>query len=455
MGDNNGKRKKLFKQPGEKRTISDTTIRMLEKHRAPDGLRVYVRDDKINGFAIRLTDKGSLSYVHEARVAIGGRKVYTRRTIGKVGRMTLAAARARAKEWGDQVGAGQDPKEEARKAREAEAAARAITFASVAEEFIKRHLKGQRKAAVAAREIRAELVNNPKLGPKPITRITRVDLVNCLEAIRDRREGGTGAYARNIFSHAKKLFNWAINRGTYGLEHSPLDRINPSELLGKKREREEVLDDDQLRALWRAALREKYPYGDIIRLLMLSGTRLNEAAKARHREFGRELWNIPPERFKMNSVHTVPMTGHLREFYEALPRFKNAKQDFLFTLDGEIPFNGFSRAKQRIDRYMLWKLRALARQDGKDWREIGLKHWQHHDIKRTVRTRLSALGVTEVVAELIAGHSKKGIVRTYDRYKYEKEIREALQKWNELLLSIVEPAPPPTNVVKLKQRGAK
>jgi integrase len=40
-----------------------------------------------------------------------------------------------------------------------------------------------------------------------------------------------------------------------------------------------VLTDNELRAVWRTAKAVGYPYGDIIRLLMISGTRLNDIGR--------------------------------------------------------------------------------------------------------------------------------------------------------------------------------
>jgi hypothetical protein len=74
-------------------------------------------------------------------------------------------------------------------------------------------------------------------------------------------------------------------------------------------------------------------------------------------------------------------------------------------------------------------------------------------LRRTVRTRLSALKVPEHVAELVIGHGRKGITRIYDQHEFADEKREALTKWAMLLHSIVEP-PPADNVVQMSPRSA-
>jgi hypothetical protein len=74
----------------------------------------------------------------------------------------------------------------------------------------------------------------------------------------------------------------------------------------------------------------------------------------------------------------------------------------------------------------------------------------NHDIRRTVRTHLSALHIGEEVREAVLAHVRPGIKGVYDQYQYLEEKREALTLWNARLRDIVEA--PPANVVKLSAR---
>jgi integrase len=100
---------------------------------------------------------------------------------------------------------------------------------------------------------------------------------------------------------------------------------------------------------------------------------------------------------------------------------------------------------------MIRTLRALVRQRGRDdARKVALTHFVNHDIRRTVRTRLSALKVQDHIAELVVGHGRKGLQRVYDQHRYLDEKREALDKWANYLRSLVEPSP--ANVVSIAAR---
>jgi hypothetical protein len=62
-----------------------------------------------------------------------------------------------------------------------------------------------------------------------------------------------------------------------------------------------------------------------------------------------------------------------------------------------------------------------------------------HDLRRTMRTNLSALPVPDLVRELVIAHAKPGLHKVYDQYAYLAERRHALELWAQRLRSIVEP----------------
>jgi integrase len=67
--------------------------------------------------------------------------------------------------------------------------------------------------------------------------------------------------------------------------------------------------------------------------------------------------------------------------------------------------------------------------------------WSPHDVRRTVRTRLSALGVPAVIAERVIGHELPELIAVYDVHAYEAEKRAALNKWARELQRILKISP--------------
>jgi integrase len=331
---------------------------------------------------------------------------------------------------------GVDPKAHEARLKREELRKHQTAFAAVAEDFIERHVKGQRRARDTEREIRNELI--AEWGERPITSITREDVVILVEAVARRP---APYLAHVVLGHARSLFNWAINRGAYGLESSPCDRLKPASLIGAKQPRQRTLNDAELRALWQASETIGDPFGPLYRLLLLTGARKSEVAGARWSEFDlpRKVWTVPAERFKSNATHVVPLSEQAVAVLKSIPHF--TKGDHLFsTTFGEKPVAGFSKAKDRLDKLMAEKL------------ESPTSPWVIHDIRRTVRTRLASLRIPDMVAEMVIGHGRKGIQRVYDQHSYEDEMREALELWAARLRDIV--TPPPHNVVRLKKGRA-
>src|SRR5262249_49692952 len=137
--------------------------------------------------------------------------------------------------------------------------------------------------------------------------------------------------AHNLLGHVRALFNWAIARGIYGLDRSPCDRLRPSAVIGKKLARQRVLDDNELRVFWRVTHEIGYPYGQLFRMLALTGQRKSEVAEARWSEIDleRKLWTIPAQRMKAAAAHLVPLADDVIALLTVLPRFN--KGDFLFS----------------------------------------------------------------------------------------------------------------------------
>jgi hypothetical protein len=69
-----------------------------------------------------------------------------------------------------------------------------------------------------------------------------------------------------------------------------------------------------------------------------------------------------------------------------------------------------------------------------------------------VHSKLSELGVRGDVAELVIGHKRRGIHATYDRYSFDKEKRDVLERWEAALTAVLEPRP--ANVVAMAPRQA-
>jgi hypothetical protein len=437
-----------------KKTLTDRALRALKP--AAPGKRYMITDAIVPGLAVRVTDKGQRTFVLASRFPGSGN--FTRREIGKYGAITLEAARETARTWVGLIDQGVDPREDKERQRREAQRRRANSFRSVAEDFFRLQVIGpdparplERKGPETKRDIENEFVK--RWGPRPITEITWDDVREVLDEAVAR---GAKYQAHNLLGHIRRLFNWAIARGAYGLENSPCDRKRPKAVIGKKLSRKRVLSNAELRAFWRATDAIGYPYGPLFRMLAFTIQRKSQVADAQRPEFDREqkLWIIPAARMKGDeedaAPHVVPLTADVITILETLPEFKKGKHLFSTTF-GEMPVNGFSKAKARLDRLMLAELRSEFEARGEDPENVQLEPWVIHDLRRTGRTGLSALPIPENVRELVLAHAKPGLHKVYDQFAYLEEKRQALELWAARLRSIVEPAP--ANVIKLPARA--
>jgi integrase len=413
------------------KALTNRTIEALKA--APPGKRLERWDGVVPGLGIRVTDTGAKSFVLNVRYP--GSPNSARRALGGYGELTLEQARNKARSWLELLARGIDPQEEVERQKLAEQRKRAGTFANVAEDFIRQKLPGERRGRDAELHLRRIFI--PRWGNRPVTEIARSDVKAVIQEIKQ----STPVMAHALFGTIRRLFNWAIEAGDYGLEQSPCDHLKARSLIGALEPRDRILSNDELRAFWHACDQMDHPHGTLAKILLLTGTRHMEVAEAVWSEFDlpNAKWTIPSERFKSgNGGHLVPLTKDVVELLDGLPRYKSGQHLFSFSFGVRGTDIG-ERPKLRLD--------ALMRE------ELGeLRPWRIHDLRRTARTHLAALGVPDLVAELVLGHAKRGLQKVYDQHRYEPEMREALERWAARLRSIV--TPPPANVTPLKRRRA-
>jgi len=225
--------------------------------------------------------------------------------------------------------------------------------------------------------------------------------------------------ANRALAHLKHLMSWCVESGI--IDVSPISGMKPR---AKEQPRERVLTDDELGALWAVFGDEGYPFGDCMKLLMLSGQRRAEVAEMRWSELDLEkrLWTLPSMRAKNGKQHTVPITDAMLEVLRKTPRFFNS--DYVVTTTGKSPVSGFGRVKDRLDR-------ALPE---------GTEPWIIHDLRRTMSTNMAMLGVPQPVTEALLNHKTgvvSGVAAIYNVYSYADEKREALAIWSQHVMELV------------------
>jgi integrase len=128
--------------------------------------------------------------------------------------------------------------------------------------------------------------------------------------------------------------------------------INPFPRKMKKRDetrpRDRTLDDNEIRALWAATSNLEQPFSRMVRFLLLTATRRDEAGAMRWQEVQGDTWTIPAERYKTSHVNgrdvEIPLSGAARAVLTAMPKI--GTEDWVFTAGGDACLGGFSRRKK-------------------------------------------------------------------------------------------------------------
>ena len=191
------------------------------------------------------------------------------------------------------------------------------------------------------------------------------------------------------------MFRWAIGEGL--CENNPVTGTNRQEENGH---RERSLSDSEVAKVWLAA--PGNDYGNIIKLLLLTGCRRDEIGSLRWSEIdlAAQTITIAKERTKNGMEHIVPLPDAALSILQGIMR--RGERDFVFGIARDGGFSGWSKSKIALDKAVALK-----------------EEWRLHDLRRTVRTGLGKLGVQPHVAEAVLNHLPPKLIRTYDRNKYE------------------------------------
>jgi integrase len=424
---------------------------------APSGpVRKEIPDGLLVGLYLVVQPSGTKSFAVRYRYASQPRKL----TLGAFPALSLEVARdlggkalRAAAEGRDPANEKQAAKNEARKAETDAVRSQRDLYENVAREFIERHAMKSNRASTW-RETARILGLRPTPGDpslladiggdvmsawrgRRIQEITKRDVIALLDHVNDR---GSPIMANRVLSAVRKLFNWCVSRDV--LQGSPCTLISPP---APERSRDRILDDSELRRVWNAAEAEGWPFGPLIKLLILTGQRVSEVGGMRWNEINKDqrLWTLPAERVKNGVRHEVPLSDAAMVIIGTLPHIKTTK-GFIFTTRRDAAVSGFSRAKDSLDAAI-----AAALPEAQP-----LNHWTFHDLRRTTASGMARLGIQIPVIEKILNHSSgtfRGIVGVYQRHSYSEEKRKALDVWATFVQSVVA-GRALTNVVSLKGR---
>jgi integrase len=352
--------------------------------------------------------------------------------------LTLASARRLAAEIHRERARGRDvvaDRNAAKRRRKTEREARvAASFSAAAIDFVEGHAqKKTRRWQEQARLLGLkptteglEVIRNglaDRWTDKPVASIDGHDIHGVIDEVRSagvpglerRSDKPTEARARAVFACLSKMFGWLAQHRR--VEKNPCAGVHrPDASLARDR----VLADGEVAKFWSAASAERGCVSTVLKLLLLTGCRLNEVAGMRRSELTADgsTWAMPGARTKNRRPHVVPLPQLAAELIASVP----GKTDLIFTTTGCTPISGWSKIKQRLDGKM------------------DISPWRLHDLRRTAATGMAEIGVPPHIVEATLNHvsgARAGVAGTYNRAAYAAEKRLALERWAEHVESLV------------------
>jgi integrase len=295
---------------------------------------------------------------------------------------------------------------------------------TVGDKWLERHVRknGHLSADKTAR--RLERLVYPVIGRTRLDEIKRKDVAELLDRIED--ENGS-TQAQRVYEDLRSMFAWQEGRDNEFV--SPIVKALRRKKTGSG-QRRRVLSDQEIRLLWPIC---EGTFGGLVRVLLLSGQRLEKVQQMRWQDIDKAgVWTIPEKdpREKANAK-ILPLPPAAIDIIEFMPRIVG--NDYVFAsgrTDG--PINGLGKAKKALDE----KLLAALKEESAE-----LPAWQLHSLRHTAKTLMSRCRVSDFDSERVLGHRVAGISGHYNHHDFKESNGAALRRLAAEVQRIVDVTP--------------
>ena len=367
------------------------------------GSTIYVNDARMPGLSVRITKAGVKSYVFTKKV--NGK--FLRVTLGKVGGMTLNAARTATSAHHGDIAKGVDVAA-ARRGAKAAAKLKATTLADAYERFLT--LKERRASTVKDYKMLWRLHLSDRLKRKPLADITSSDVEKLKTEVGRKTPRTANKVVVLLSAIMSKCGRWADNPAR-GIERF------------EERVRTRRLSADELARLWKALdAAEGSLWADFFMVLIVTGARREALCSMRWQDLdlAAGVWVVPAIWSKNRHEMAVPLTSIavkvLQRRQESRTRspwvWPSALAKVGHVVNPEKPWRRFLKAAEIKENASL------------------------HDVRRTLGSSLAKSGATAAIISKALGHVSPQSARAYVHLDVEPA-RAAIEK----ALGMVRDAP--------------
>jgi integrase len=387
--------------------LTDTQIR----RKAPQPKEYNLSDG--GGLQLRIKPSGSKAWLFNY-----SRPETRKRTNMKLGsypNLTLADARKRREECKSLLEHGIDPQEyRSEQARELTEAGE-NTLKHVTDQWFAIKVKKDKLTEDYAEDLYNSLANHvfPKLGSRPIHKITALEVTDVLEPLQD---AGKLETLRRICQRLNMIMNFAVRKELTSV--NKLHSIGEDFQTPPPKQHLPTIKPEKLPKLMEdiggASIRPIT--GKLIVWQLHTMVRPSEAAGARWEEidFKNRVWSIPASRMKKKREHVVPLSNQVLQILEDLKPL-NAHRDYIFSSDISSRKPANSSTANMALRRMGYKGKLVA-----------------HGLRSIASTVLHEQQFSSDLIETALAHVDKNATRAaYNRAEYLEQRKVMMQWWSD------------------------
>ncbi|MGQ2185279.1 tyrosine-type recombinase/integrase [Bradyrhizobium barranii] len=244
----------------------------------------------------------------------------------------------------------------------------------------------------------------------PATDFSKADLRD----VRDRMiEADTLTAINRLLASLGPVLRWAAEEDLIPVNFVPAIRRT------KEAKRERVLTNPEIKAIWNACgdlgpNEVAVNYGRMVRFLLLTAQRRDEAASLRYGHILNNVWRQGDN--KASRPHSIPLAPLARTLVG-----RGEARDYVFGGRSGGKMAAFSKFKRLLDK------------------TAGVAGWRLHDLRRSAASSMQELKIRNEVVQAVLNHSLPGVGGIYLRAELEREKALALAAWATALTKIVGP----------------
>ena len=400
--------------------FTDASIKALK----PISERYEKWETNGKGFGIRVSPTSRKTFIFMFRFDGTARRM----TLGSYPRITLSRAHELHAKARQELEKGIDPGIESvrgkRQAREAS------TVSELVHDYIEKHAKRKKRSWKEDQRILNKDVI-PGWGKRKAASITRLEVVNLLDGVRDRAEaiGGKGVQANRTLEIIRKMYNFAVGRSI--VEHSPCAVI---ETPAKENKRDRVLNENEIKGFWNNLDKSRMERATqlLLKLQLVTMQRKGELVQIEKTDLDLKngWWTQPKEKVKNNISHRVWLSNMAMDLIEEVVELSG---DSKWLFPGRI--EGKHLTPQAVDHAL--RDAQTKNPTRKTADVLNIPKFTPHDLRRTGATHATGAGVSRFIVSRVLNHVDESITARYDLHGYDNEKKLALETWERKLRAIL------------------